>query len=279
MQSLLTSGAYFGEATKHRERAGLILTESAYAPGTEIPPHVHENPFFYLVLEGVCQETSGYDARIAPPATLVYHPAQEWHANRWEGARGRCFHIELSTEWTRRLQTFDVALERPAEYRNGLIVWLATRLYTEFYRDDPAATLTSEGLTLELIGEIVRLPEAVEAVLPPRWLERVRELLHDRFAERLAVDDLAEAVQVHPAHLVRAFHRYYHCTLGDYQRRLRIDFACRQLSADTMSLGEIALTAGFSDQSHFCNTFKRLVGLTPTQFQQHFRQRKFHTMP
>jgi AraC-like DNA-binding protein len=35
-----------------------------------------------------------------------------------------------------------------------------------------------------------------------------------------------------------------------------------------LSLSEIATRAGFADQSHFCNHFKRLVGVTPRRFRE-----------
>jgi AraC family transcriptional regulator len=37
------------------------------------------------------------------------------------------------------------------------------------------------------------------------------------------------------------------------------------------SLAEVAVYAGFSDQSQFCQHFKRLVGVTPGQFRTHAR--------
>jgi AraC family transcriptional regulator len=40
---------------------------------------------------------------------------------------------------------------------------------------------------------------------------------------------------------------------------------------DDLSLSEIAIRAGFSDQSHFCNYFKRLLGVTPRQFRMSVR--------
>ena len=41
----------------------------------------------------------------------------------------------------------------------------------------------------------------------------------------------------------------------------------------TRSLGEIALLAGFSDQSHFSRTFKKMTGMTSIQFQSASRSR------
>jgi AraC family transcriptional regulator len=47
----------------------------------------------------------------------------------------------------------------------------------------------------------------------------------------------------------------------------RVERARQILQAGTnLSLAEVAARAGFSDQSHFCHHFKRLVGVTPGQF-------------
>jgi AraC family transcriptional regulator len=62
--------------------------------------------------------------------------------------------------------------------------------------------------------------------------------------------------------------------LGDHVRKLRIEFACHRLATSDTPLADIALTAGFSDQSHFSNTFKRYTGMTPAAFRRSARPRK-----
>lgn len=270
MRPSLRPGSYYGQTAQRREVAGLILTESAYPPNTDIPSHCHENPFFYLVVQGTCRERSGNMEHIAEPATLVFHPAQEPHANQWVGTEGRCFHVEFDSVWAQRLHEQGLKLSCPTAPYGGLPAWFALRLYHEFQQTDVASHLAIEGLALELLAEVVRAPQA-PPTFAPRWLERARELLHACFSEGLDVETIAHTVHVHPSHLVRAFRQQYHCTMGDYVRNLRVEFACRQLAAAESSLAEIALSAGFSDQSHFCKTFKRLTGLTPTQYQQNFR--------
>jgi len=46
----------------------------------------------------------------------------------------------------------------------------------------------------------------------------------------------------------------------------RIDAALRQVAAGRMTLSEVALSVGFSDQSHFSRAFRKLTGTTPTQY-------------
>jgi hypothetical protein len=61
------------------------------------------------------------------------------------------------------------------------------------------------------------------------------------------------------------------CSVGDYVRQLRVEDACRRLATLDAPIVEIALAAGFTDQSHFTRTFQRLRGLTPAEFRRRHR--------
>ena len=150
---------------------------------------------------------------------------------------------------------------------------LGTRLYDEFRHTDELSPLAFEGLTLELLAECSRQAARTRDHQPPRWLRRVSDLAQARFRERLALGAIAESVGVHPAHLARVFRRFHGCTLGDYVRKLRVEFACHCLTTSDAPLADIALAAGFSDQSHFSNTFKRHTGVPPAAFRRSARPR------
>jgi AraC family transcriptional regulator len=126
---------------------------------------------------------------------------------------------------------------------------------------------------LEVLAECSRRRTGDSERQPPRWLHQVRELLQDRFAENLTHDVVAAAAGIHPVHLARVFRRHCGCTLGDYVRKLRVDFAARQLIATDESLAGIAIAAGFSDQSHFTRTFNGQTGMTPAAFRRSCRSR------
>ena len=138
---------------------------------------------------------------------------------------------------------------------------------------DEASALVIEGLTLELLGETARQSIKSRESGTPRWLTEARDLLHAGFSRRLTIEDIAKSVDVHPIHLARVFRARYHCTIGDYVRRLRIEFARREIAGTKSSLAQIALDAGFYDHSHFSKAFKQLTGLTPTAYRKSFRAR------
>jgi AraC family transcriptional regulator len=110
------------------------------------------------------------------------------------------------------------------------------------------------------------VPRGQPGAAAPRWLRRVRELLDDRFAENLTHEAVAAAVGIHPIHLARVFRHHCGCTLGDYARKLRVDYAARKLVSTDEPLARIACDAGFADQSHFTRSFKRQIGMTPAAF-------------
>jgi AraC family transcriptional regulator len=147
-------------------------------------------------------------------------------------------------------------------------------LFEECRRQDDVSPLAVEGLALELLAECSRSQFEIPHRQPPRWLDQVRELLHDRFSENLSLGEVAAAAGISSDHLTRLFRQFHGCTVGEHVRRLRVEFACRQLAGSNLPLAEIALAAGFTDQSHFTKTFKRLMGVTPAVFR---NLRRSHT--
>jgi AraC family transcriptional regulator len=166
----------------------------------------------------------------------------------------------LSADWVQRFHECAPALRNPSDVQGGPLAVLALRLYGEFRLMDAVSSLAIEGLGLEILAELARF--AAPPRLPP-WLMRARELLHDRFRENLGLAEIAAEVGVHPVYLASTFRRHFRRTIGEYHRQLRVEFACRQLATGGASLVEIAVAAGFADQSHFARVFKRYLGLTP----------------
>src|SRR5262249_27630717 len=149
---------------------------------------------------------------------------------------------------------------------------LAMRLYGEFHAKDDAASLAIEGLALELLAGTMRC-DAASGPRTPRWLERVREMLHDRFSEHLTIAGLAMEVEVHPVYLGTLFRSPYGCSIGESLRKTRVSYAARRLATTADALADIGLAAGFADQSHFSRTFKDITGVTPLSYRSGLRRR------
>jgi len=267
MRPVLAPGTHYGNKKKVADIGGLILTDYQCPPGYRIPKHSHERAYVKLVLAGTYPETYENRTRQCRPSAVMFHPAGELHSEHFGSDGGRTFSVEFGPRYHRLIrETSALLLDRPAEFEGGPVAWRAFRLYDEFQISDPFSLLAVEGLVLELIATAARSTLSGAGRSPPGWLGRAMEMLRTRFAGALTLAAVAGEVGVHPVHLARAFRRHVRCSVGEYVRRVRIDYACQQLSGSQRSLAEIALAAGFADQSHFSRTFKRLTGLPPAAF-------------
>jgi AraC family transcriptional regulator len=167
---------------------------------------------------------------------------------------------------------FSKVLETPAEFQGGKVAGLALRLYNEFRLMDDLSSMAIEGLALEMIAEASRARSQARTKTSPRWIEKTREILHAHFTEPLTVSCIARSVGVHPVYLSSVFRAHYKCSIVEYLRRLRVEHACREIIKPDVQLADVALACGFSHQSHFTRTFKRITGLTPGQYRTSFLQ-------
>lgn len=260
------SRSHNGDVLDSRTVVGISLTETAYAAKLSVPKHSHRHTCFCLVLQGAYTEQYREKALECKPSHLIFRPAEETHSDNFGDSKVRCFIVEFESDWLARFHDPALILNSPAVFRNNSLIWLAMKLRHETRQTDNATSLVVEGLLLELIAGTWRNAINVLERKPPRWLEQAKEILHEQFSERLTLSGIAEAVGVHPAYLTSVFRQHYRCSIGEYLRRLRIEFACREISMTNVPLVDVALAAGFSHQSQFSRIFKRFTGLTPAQY-------------
>ncbi|MDE3154620.1 MAG: helix-turn-helix transcriptional regulator [Acidobacteriota bacterium] len=254
-----------GRIVRWRRVGGLALAEIEYAAGQRLVPRAGGHWRVVFVLRGGLLAPDRDGARPAPASTLIHLPPGA--PCDWRAAAGgaTCLAIDIDAGWMGRTGASGLRLAA-AEFRGGLLGHLARRLYGEFRLRDEVSRLAIDSLMLGVVAEAIRRQDRLRAGRQPGWLHRVRELLHARFAEPLTLDEIAATAGVHRVHLARAFREWQSCTIGEYVRNLRLEFVCRELATSSAPLAELALAAGFSDQSHCTRIFKRHLGMTPGRY-------------
>ncbi|HEY8560963.1 MAG TPA: AraC family transcriptional regulator [Pyrinomonadaceae bacterium] len=253
-----------GATAKTRRVSGLSLADVTYPPDLRQPRHTHKFASFSFVMAGNYLEKFSRRSYLRRSSTVVIHPPEESHAVNFE-TNVRILSVEFDFRRLAAIREHSAVLEEPTSLQTENINHLGRRLYREFQRPDDFSALAIEGLILEIVAEAARSKSGDDARGFPRWLAPTKDFLHAHFADSLLVDDVARVAGVHPVHLARVFRRKFGCTVGEYVRRLRAEYARRQISATDAPLSEIALAAGFADQSHLNKTFKSVYGLTPAE--------------
>jgi len=255
-----------GRVLSEREIAGFYLIDGIYGARTKVPNHSHEQAVFCIDLKGACRELFAGRVRHYEALTVQFLPPYQCHSLDFSYGDTRAFSVDVNGYWLERAREYSLKLDNSIHTHGGPLAGMMMKLYREFRYVDDASCLAIEGLILELLAETSRHQTKSSEKHPPRWLERAVDLLREQFPERLTITEVAVNVGVHPVHLAREFRRFKQRTIGEYVRELRISQACRELRNSQASLAGIADAAGFSDQSHFCRTFKRVIGMTPGEY-------------
>jgi AraC family transcriptional regulator len=255
------------------EFGGLLVTDAEFPPCARLCAHIHDRTCVATTLSGRFDSRMGGRSHWSSPSMVLTEPAEERHENEFGGSGARILVIQPDSRRLETLRPVSSFLTRINHFGDVQIGLIARRLVSELARPDAVTPLVVEALALELLAIGARRYSTGRAqVAPPRWLERVRERLHDAFPDPATLAELGQVAGVHPAHLTRAFRRQFGRSVGAYQRDVRLDWAARQLEA-AAPLAAIASSAGFADQSHFTRAFKRRFGRTPGAYRRLVRDR------
>lgn len=253
-----------GLTQQQRTIGTLQIATSSYAADQRLPLHEHTNAYLCLVTRGAYWQHAGGRVSECAQGQLLVHPEGHRHANCFAEQGARCLNIHLDHALdddvaVRHLLADHRQLRLPDGNR------LRHRIEYELTASDDAAPLALQAAVLELVAQACRQHEHFGA---PVWLARVLERLHDQPDMPPSLHELAALAGVHPAHLARSFRQAHGLSVGEYQRRLRIERACEALGNSACGIAAIAADAGFADQSHFARVFRHVTGETPRAWRQ-----------
>ncbi|PWT89787.1 MAG: hypothetical protein C5B54_08360 [Acidobacteria bacterium] len=238
----------------HRTLPNLEITEFQQPPEHRIQPHTHNTAILTVVLNGSFQEVVDRKKYHCEPGTLLVKPAGAVHSHRYSSHGAHCLLIEISDQSIEEARIYDRRKLKPA--------------VVSLQREIGISDQCSESIISELVQSIFHetaIQHSDSLRKCPGWLKRAKDYIHDCNVAGVRLTQIAHFAGVHPTHLCEIFPRYFGCTIGEYARRLRLEKAFREITESSRPLIDIALAAGFYDQSHFHRLFKRFTGLTPMQ--------------
>jgi AraC family transcriptional regulator len=157
--------------------------------------------------------------------------------------------------------------------RNPQLVRLVQLLQAEVETGSPTGILFGETVSNSLILYLaqhysIAVPgrDHVRGGLPGLRLKQVLEYIEANLSRDVHLDELAETASLSSFHFAKLFKQSTGASPHQYILQRRLERAKELLRKPGLTLSEISQDAGFSDQSHFTNVFRRFVGVPPSKY-------------
>ena len=148
----------------------------------------------------------------------------------------------------------------------------AVRVANDIYRNVQRNPESARAAALQLVNLLSPSPAHARGGLAPWQKRKVHEYVREHLQGHIQVADLANEIPLSVSYFYRAFKETFGETPSTYITRRRLEIAQELMSRTEESLTQIALAAGFADQSHLSKAFRRVMAETPSAW----RRRNFN---
>jgi AraC family transcriptional regulator len=138
----------------------------------------------------------------------------------------------------------------------------------EIESSDPLGRLYGESLGVALATQLLRCYAPAPSSQWPgrlsrRRLQRVTDYVREHIGRELSLAELAGVAGMSMSHFKAVFKESTGMPVHQYVIRTRVEYATELIVRERWPLNQIALHAGFANQSHMSRCIKRLTGVTP----------------
>jgi AraC-like DNA-binding protein len=120
---------------------------------------------------------------------------------------------------------------------------------------------TTEVIPLSSSGSIESFMQKDNQIM-----QKALQYILQNFQNSIHIDELLEITNMSYPTFYTHFYRDFKMTYKQYLLGVRLDFACKLLKNDTLSVSEIAYNCGFGNLSNFNRQFRKAKKVTPSQY-------------
>lgn len=175
--------------------------------------------------------------------------------------------ILRSTAESMGLNADTISLPPRMQVQDPKLQHIGYALTEELESGEPNDRLYAESLGTALAAHLLRryarVSSAVRRGLSRSQLQRVMNFIGDNLTSNLSLSSLAAVAGLGASTFRALFKQSVGVPVHQYVIRRRVEVAANLLSRGNVRLSEVAVQAGFVDQSHMARCMRRVLGMTP----------------
>lgn len=143
------------------------------------------------------------------------------------------------------------------------------KIHSEYTRKEKGFQNIIRAHLIELIIKIFREIDKKQPTFTQshrKLVEKAIDHMRENYKSHISLDDIVSEMFLSKNYFRQIFKKTTGISISSYIQELRITEACRLLESSTESLTEIAAKCGFNDTKFFYQTFKKAIGMTPSEY-------------
>ena len=222
--------------------------------------HSHANPTFCFLLSGSGIERRSKDFYGRGPCDLRFYWADEPHQSCIKHFPAKCLNLDLDRKMLRKYDISENALENVVDTKRDA-KFLMLKIHYELLANDIYSASAIKMHFMEMVSS-----DNLHHRGKPDWVNKAGDILQDKWNQHITLDEMSSELGLHPVTISKGFRQHFHCSFGEFRRKIKIDRSLELIKTSGLSLTDIAFLSGFSDQSHFVRNFRKMVGFRPKDF-------------
>lgn len=216
--------------------------------------HAHDWPVLSLYVSGSLENVTETGSRDLGSPCVVLYGTGAAHANCVGPTGFEQIQIEFDPEWLKLGGLPD--LRGPQHWIGGGVCLAGKALGRLWCRAD-----VPESHLADAMRNFVQAAGKAQQPGHPRWVETAMQLVKEGTAA--SARDIAAELALHPRWVAQAYRSAVGEGVRETARRTRVEVAAALLRMTETPAAEVAVSAGFCDQSHMIRCFLEVLGRTP----------------
>jgi len=207
------------------------------------------------------------------PGCIIYLPHGSNHIYRAVSEKIRYIRLdfEMYSAEKNEMIVFSSTPQLITNNADHKVVNILSEMSAIFYTGGYASVLKIKALLYEFLYEIEKSMHCEIFIKQKNVAALCIEHIQKHYSKSITITDLCKISKQSPSHIRRRFKAVTGYTIAEYVNKCRVDRSMYLLASTDMSIIDIALDVGYTDQNYYSRVFKKFVNKSPSEYRKEYR--------